>query len=114
MWGVNPRWLCDTHLLGEHYELHFFLSTFRKGYKVAGRFSPVVQVQFNGYVDRHEALVKEMLFRGFKHHSPLVNVPDFKSMYPEYYHFKIDIEYSLWDLKSRCRACKEIIEWEND
>lgn len=112
MWGVNPRWLCDKHLLGEHGEMHKFLPTFHKRLKVSGRFSPIVQIQFKGYVERHEALAKEMLCRSMNHRSPLVDVPDFELIYPDYYHLEIDTNYSVLDLKSRCSLCKEIIEWE--
>jgi len=114
MWGVNPRWLCNRHLLGEHGEMHKFLPTFRKRQRVDRRFTPIVQIQFKGYWERHEALVDEMLCRGMSHKSPLVDVPDFKLIYPEYYDLEIDISNSILDLKARCSVCREIIEWESN
>lgn len=114
MWGVNPRWLCNKHLVGEHGEMHKFLPTFHKKISVDRRFTPIVQIQFIGYLERHEALAVEMMSRGMNHSSPLVNLPDFESIYPQYYHLQIDIEYSILDLTSRCSLCKEIIEWERN
>jgi len=112
MWGVNPRWLCDKHLVGEHGEMHKFLPTFRKKTRVNKRFTPVVQIQFKNYLERHDSLAEEMLCRGMNHKSPLVDIPNFELIYPEYYHLEIDISNSVLDLKSRCSRCKEIIEWE--
>ena len=37
MWMVNPKMLCDQHLLGEHFELHKHLWCWVKKYKVDGR-----------------------------------------------------------------------------
>jgi len=33
MWMVDPRLLCNQHLIGEHGEIHKFLPSFRKGHK---------------------------------------------------------------------------------
>lgn len=107
MWMVDPRLLCDKHLLGEHGELHKFIPTFRKGYRVDKRFSPVVQIQFKGYRERHDAIAEEMLRRGMNHKSPLPELPDFESIYPEYYDKTVDISISMEDLKSRCNKCCE-------
>jgi hypothetical protein len=107
MWKVHPVFLCKKHLIGEHGEIHKFLPSFRKGYKVHGRFFPVVQIQFQGYKARHDALAQEMLDRGYNHKSPLIDIPDFQAIYPEYYHLTIDIETAIKDLSSRCAECAE-------
>ena len=112
MWGVNPKYLCDRHLLGEHGEMHKHLPSFFKGYKVERRFTPIIQIQFIGYEERHDSLAEEMLRRGMRHNSPLPELPDFKRLYPEYYHLKVDIDFNVIDLNSRCSQSKEIIEWE--
>lgn len=109
MWLINPTLMCNKHLLGEHGELHKFLPTFRKGYKVDGRFHPVVQLQFQGYKERHDKLAEEMLRRGMNHKSPLVDIPDFAKIYPEYYYFKVNVGISVNDLMSRCDEFKKII-----
>lgn len=110
MWMIDPKFLCRKHLLGEHGELHKFLPSFRKGHKVTKRFAPVVQLQFNGYVERHDALAAEMLRRGMNHKSPLVDVPDFAATYPDYFNLTVDIDHNLKDLCERCAACRERIE----
>lgn len=114
MWMINPKLLCDKHLLGEHGEMHKFIPTFRKGYRVDKRFSPVVQIQFKGYHERHEALAMEMLDRGMNHKSPLPELPDFKAIYPQYYEETVDISNSTEDLIMRCERCKERIEHDKN
>jgi len=109
MWMINPKLLCDKHLLGEHGEMHKFIPTFRKGYRVDKRFDPVVQIQFKGYHERHEALAMEMLARGMNHKSPLPELPDFKAIYPQYFEKTVDISNSTEDLVMRCERCKERI-----
>ncbi len=27
MWGIDPRWLCDQHLIGDHAEMHQVVGT---------------------------------------------------------------------------------------
>ena len=73
IWDVEPRQLCDRHLLGEHRELHAIWSVLtngRRGYanhpetnRWRGRLAALYA--------RHEAEVEEMHRRGFAHHSPL-------------------------------------------
>ena len=110
MWMVEPKVLCKKHLLGEHGELHKFIPTFAKGYKVDKRFSPVVQLQFKGYRRRHDALAEEMLRREMNHKSPLPELPDFKKIYPQYYDMTVDIFFNLRDLVTRCGDCKDRLQ----
>ena len=111
MWMVDPRLLCNQHLIGEHGEIHKFLPSFRKGHKVDGRFDPVVQIQFNGYLIRHDMLAEEMLNRGMNHKSPLTfaELPDFKNIYPQHFHKEVDLEQSIKDLLYRCEDCSDRI-----
>lgn len=109
IWIINPKLMCNKHLIGEHGELHKFLPSFRKGVKVNGRFSPIVQIQFKGYLKRHNALAQEMLARGMKHKSPLTNVPDFKKIYPQFYNLKVNKQKSLNALVKRCIVCRQLI-----
>ena len=107
MWMINPKHLCKKHLLGEHGEMHKFLPSFRKKVKIDGRFSPIVQIQFQGYKERHDALAEEMLRRGMNHKSPLIDLPDFKSMYPQHYHRTVEVPHNIKDLSERCPDCRE-------
>ena len=73
IWDLDPRLLCDRHLLGEHRELHAIWSILvngRSGYsnhpetkRWRGRLAALYA--------RHEAEVAEMGRRGFGHASPL-------------------------------------------
>jgi len=109
MWMIDTALLCKNHLIGEHGELHKFLPSFRKGYKVDGRFDPIVQIQFQGYQERHDALAAEMIARGYNHNSLLIDVPDFKQIYPQYFYKLVNIDESYKDLCKRCPRCKRRI-----
>ena len=73
IWDIAPRDLCAQHLLGEHRELHGLwniLTQDKRGYRRhpetrrwEGRLAALYA--------RHEALVVEMLRRGYRHASPL-------------------------------------------
>lgn len=109
MWMIDPVLLCKKHLIGEHGELHKFLPSFRKGHKVDGRFSPIVQIQFKGYLERHDALAQEMLNRGYNHKSPLVDIPDFARIYPAFIDRMVEPDTSIADLMMRCENCNQRI-----
>jgi hypothetical protein len=61
---------------------------------------------------RHQALVKEMLRRGFQHKSPVPDpskidldyMPDWQKGY------MIDVNTSLKELLARCKRCKELYD----
>lgn len=109
---VDPTLLCDKHLLGEHGEIHKHLPSFRKGYKISGRFNPFIQIQLNAILSRHDELAQEMIKRGMNHKSPLKDIPDLKNIYPDFYDLKVDVEYSINDLCKRCENCKSRIKNE--
>lgn len=69
---VDPRILCNQHLLGEHVELHMIVGAVDKGYgaSVAG-LARVNLVDTRQIMPRHAALEAEMLARGMNHQSPL-------------------------------------------
>lgn len=102
MWMLPIECMCKKHIAGEHGELHKFLPTFRKGISVDGRFKPVVQIQFQGYVKRHDELAKAL-----NHKSPMVDVPDFQEIYPRYHHLTVDQSISAKDLSERCEDCRK-------
>jgi hypothetical protein len=73
IWDIPPDKLCRNHLLGEHNELHAMwniLTQGKKGYanhpetkRWRGKLKALHRV--------HEAIVHEMLARGYQHKSPL-------------------------------------------
>jgi Pyrimidine dimer DNA glycosylase len=73
IWDIPPEKLCRNHLLGEHNELHAMwniLTEDRKGYlnhPETQRWKGKLKALFHV----HEAIVLEMLARGYNHKSPL-------------------------------------------
>lgn len=102
MWMVNPDVLCRQHLLGEHKELHQLVGMIN-----AERLGPVrgharlSQIDTTLIKERHEALVAEMIARGYNHKSPL---PDFVD--PLIGVDCIDIDANYRDLFDRCFECQ--------
>jgi len=100
MWLVSPKIMCKNHLLGEHLELHMLAGCLRNGRNIKGYLE-------KGLVDpylltnRHEELVQEMERRGYKHSSPLNELPEL----PAKGH--IDTNKNILELTSRCHKCKE-------
>jgi hypothetical protein len=105
MWMIDPRLLCDQHLLGEHGEIHKHKHNFVKRHNVVGRIVPVVQIEPAKMQERHDELAEEMLRRGMNHQSPYEQ-PDV-SYLPEWIQeAKVDTSISKSDLVSRCTICK--------
>ena len=75
VWDVSPKILCRKHLLGEHRELHGLWNILTKHMGVGGYSRHPETLRWVGKTKalylRHEALVKEMERRGYKHQSPL-------------------------------------------
>ncbi len=102
MWGVNPKMLCNQHLLGEHLEMHMFVGAINKGKNIQGYIDKnLVNVQKISM--RHTELVKEMESRGMHHNSTLI---------AHYSLLKgtINIENNIKDLSDRCEKCRERIK----
>ena len=104
MWGINPKLLCRQHLLGEHNEIHKHRHNFVKHHNIAKRIAPVVQIEPENMKNRHDALVKEMIFRGYNHKSPYEQ-PDLSYLKSEERFAKINVDGSLGDLMNRCPEC---------
>lgn len=108
MWMTPPQMMCRKHLLGEHVELHMFVSTLRLGKQVGG------YVEHNcieplAIERRHKALVEEMKRRGYNHASPLADVV--LNHLPDNHLFAVvDRKKSLDDLVGRCVKCRELLE----
>ncbi len=75
VWDLPPKQLCRKHLLGEHRELHGLWNILTKHTGKGGYSNHPETKRWVGKTKalylRHEALVKEMLRRGYQHHSPL-------------------------------------------
>ena len=108
MWQIDPKLLCNKHLLGEHGEIHKFRHTFVKQYRIDGRISPVVQIEPASMSIRHNELAAEMVSRGFNHKSDYV-LPDL-SYLGEKANVKVNINISTSDLINRCAECANRIK----
>lgn len=100
---VDPRVMCRAHLLGEHRELHALAGMLRHGISLQGYFDNHL-LELPSLEDRHTALVKEMLRRGYSHHSPFYvsqRLIDAQPRQPP-----VNREWSLRELFRRCPNCK--------
>ena len=105
MWMIEPKLLCDKHLLGEHGEIHKHRHNFEKKHNITGRLSPVVQIEPASMEERHDELVEEMLRRGMNHNSPY-EMPNLNYLEPWHLTVEVDKYKSIIDLCTRCEDCK--------
>lgn len=102
MWNVEPKLMCNKHLLGEHVELHMLVGSIRKHKNLDG-FIDGGLVELHNIQSRHQQLVDEMHRRGYKHKSPL---PHFTSTPSG----EVDPDQNLIELCRRCEACRGRIQ----
>jgi hypothetical protein len=108
MWMVEPKLMCNRHLLGEHVETHMFVGTINKKVKLNG-YKEHNCVEISSLKQRHEDLKAEMLARGFKHDSPLKEFnPDYLS--DDILNYKIDKIDNYNNLMNRCVECRKRTE----
>lgn len=111
MWMLKVSDLCNSHLIGEHGEIHKHKHNFVKGHSITGRLTPIVQVEPSSMQVRHDELAAEMLARGMNHNSPYEQ-PDLSKYSEEVLNARVDLEISKKDLCSRCEKCRARIEGE--
>ena len=73
IWDISPKRLCRNHLLGEHRELHAIWSILtrnKKGYSSHPE-TKRWRDKLGALYLRHQALVREMKNRDYKHNSRL-------------------------------------------
>jgi hypothetical protein len=77
IWDIEPEYLSNNHLLGEHRELHAIWTYLTTEKGSSYRKHPET-LRWKGKLPalykRHEQLILEFNNRGFKHHSPLVHI----------------------------------------
>ena len=73
IWDLPPQMLCRNHLLGEHRELHAVWAILTEGKKGYANHPETLRWKgkLKALYKRHEAQVKEMIHRGYRHESPL-------------------------------------------
>lgn len=109
MWMIDPKLLCNKHLLGEHGEIHKHRHNFVKQHNIKGRLFPIVQIEPISMKIRHDELAQEMIHRGMNHRSPY-ELPDLSYLPEEFLNRKINLNISITDLISRCEHCKKKIK----
>lgn len=108
VWDLPPAVLCRQHLLGEHRELHAIHSILRNGKK--GYLRHPETLRWVGKLDalrrRHEALVLEMLRRGWQHHTSLPVVGD-STVQESYVHTIIEQQAIIKEKHCECSINKQ-------
>jgi len=100
-WKINPEFLCDKHLLGNHVELHMAVGCLKKGISLNGYIETGL-LEIHNFEKRHAEIVLEMKKRGFNHKSAL---PYYKKTICG----KIDAKKNILELKKRCKECRKRI-----
>ena len=73
IWDLEPKYLCQKHLIAEHRELHGIWNIITQD-KIGYSRHPETKRwvgKLKALYQRHEQLVAEMKKRGYKHDSPL-------------------------------------------
>ncbi len=99
MWGVNPGYLCNQHLLGEHVEMHMFAGTIARGRSIAGYLAKGL-VNPCRIKTRHDLLAAELKKRGMNHHSPLEM--ECRSLSE----VTLNLDLNTRELRRRCPVCR--------
>lgn len=108
MWMIDPKLLCNKHLLGEHGEIHKHRHNFVKHHSITGRIAPKVQIEPASMRSRHDELAEEMGRRGMRHKSPYKQ-PDLGYLPERFREAKVDQMVSMNDLIVRCEECRKLI-----
>ncbi len=105
MWMVNPKIMCNQHLLGEHVELHMLVGNIKRGKSIDGFLSGLVDPSL--VIQRHEEVANEMVCRGMKHKSPIDcpgKITSNRAVQP------ISEISNLKELARRCNQCSLLIK----
>lgn len=100
MWKVNPRKMCNQHILGEHVEMHMFIGSIRAGKRIDG-FIEKGLVEVHNIIKRHNEIAREMTRRGFNHKSAPMKVNLWREG-------RVNIKKSTLELNKRCKECREL------
>lgn len=99
MWMINTQKLCKQHLLGEHFEIHKAVGNLNHKGIWARALIENGFLEPQNFNSRHDALVKEMIQRGYKHNSPL-DAGRWENLTG-----KVNRSRAVRELKSRCKLC---------
>lgn len=99
MWNINPRFMCDQHIRGEHFELHKAVKCIEsdKLNKIKGHTSRG-QLDTSIISQRHKELEKYKGWNSPIDYNDKLNLGN------------IDIEENIRDLAERCDDCRKIMK----
>lgn len=100
---VDPRKMCNQHLLGEHNELHMLVGTMNNhphGEAIIEGLAERGMIEPQSIRARHDALVISMIHRQINHDSDL-------DSFSTGVRGSVDREQSRYELRDRCRACRK-------
>jgi hypothetical protein len=109
---VNPAFMCNKHLLGEHVECHMLVGHLQRK-RLLTNYIRLNLLQPKSLPERHDQLALEMEDRGMVHRSPL---PEFDLSYlpKEHRDYTVNRDESLIELSRRCPGCRERLGILND
>lgn len=102
MWNVDPKLMCNKHILGEHLEMHMFVGAINTGKSITG-FIETGLVEVGNIKVRHDELVNEMELRGMKHRTQIIDM----NLNPQ---GKVNSKMNKKILSERCVDCKKRID----
>lgn len=106
MWLIDPRLLCNQHLMGEHCEMHMFVGTINAGKNIDGYIDTgLLNISF--LQQRHDELANEMIQRNMNHKSPLQKIVEKNELNKIGF---VDRKHSINELYRRCSKCRKRIE----
>lgn len=112
MWMIDPKLLCNKHLIGEHGEIHKFKHSFEKEHNMSKRIE-LGQIEPSKMQYRHDVVAEEMLKRGMNHKSPY-KMPDISYIKTSLLIKSVDIDKNIIELASRCENCYKKINNEKE
>lgn len=107
MWMIPPELMCSKHRVGEHGEIHKHRHNFIKHHSIAGRISPITQIEPEAMKIRHDELAATL-----KNHNSPYELPDLSYLPLEHRFATVSGLESLRELYKRCPDCRALIEAE--
>ena len=102
MWGIDERFMCRQHLLGEHVEMHMIAGSIIRGKSIEG-YTLNGLIETSRIQERHDYIANAMVGRGYNHQSPLEYVDQLNQGW-------LDRDKNAGDLFERCDLCRHRFE----
>jgi hypothetical protein len=103
MWGVNPSFMCNIHLIAEHREMHMLAGMLQKHGRLLEAQVRQGICEPGRATERHDYLASEMTMRGMRHRSPMQELPKTTQL-PAGYVCEV---VGHLELLRRCTSCRD-------